>query len=323
MMRTSAGYRISTFSLRAAALALFTIAALAADTTVGRKEDVLWNKLSESIQAEDRALEGVLGVMIVDLKTGRNWAYHADEVFPTASTIKLALLAELYHQEQQAREGKPGNARLADRYTVRSEDIVVDSAIMENLTPGVTTVTNRDLAGMVVAVSDNAATNVLIDRVTFAKVNQLLDSLGAPQTRLQRKMMDLNAAREGRENIATPRQIAVLLEAIYRNKLFDTELTKDFFRLLSTTKDSWIPRLLPENLKIANKPGSLAGVRNDAGILFVPERPFVLVVMTTYDNDERKAEEVISKIARDAYRMFDVLSVSTEYGRQITERNNH
>jgi beta-lactamase class A len=163
----------------------------------------------------------------------------------------------------------------------------------------------------------------LIDRVTFLRVNQLLDSLGAHETRLQRKMMDLNAAREGRENIATPRQIGILLEAIYQNKLFGADLAKDFFQLLSTTKDSWIPRLLPESVKVGNKPGSLAGVRNDAGIVFVPERPFVLVVMTTYDNDEHQAEEVISRIARDAYRMFDVLSVSTEYGRQITERNNH
>ena len=84
-----------------------------------------------------------------------------------------------------------------------------------------------------------------------------------------------------------------------------------------------MPRLLPESVKIANKPGTLAGVRNDAGIVFVPERPFVLVVMTTYDNDEHQAEEAISRIARDAYRMFDLLSVSTGYGRQITEKNSH
>lgn len=308
---------------RLAAAALFTVAVLAGDTTASRKEDVLWNKLAESIQASDRALGGVMGVMLVDLKTGREWAFHADEVFPTASTIKLALLAELYREEQAARDGKPGNARLADRYTVRAEDIVADSAVMENLTPGVTTLTNRDLAGMVVAVSDNSATNVLIDHVTFARVNRLLDNLGAHETRLRRKMMDLNAAREGRENVATPRQIAALLRAIYENRLFGPELTKDFFRLLTTTKDSQIPRLLPESVKTANKPGALAGVRNDAGVVFVPERPFVIVVMTAYDNDERQAEDTISRIALEAYRMFDVLSVSTEYGRQITERNSH
>jgi beta-lactamase class A len=306
-----------------ALILVLTSLAGASETSATRKEDVLWDKLAQTIAVEDKHLDGVLGVAIVDLKTGREWTLHGDDVFPTASTIKLALLAELYRQHEQALAGKPGNARLTDTYTVRKEDIVVDSAVMENLTPGVTLVTNRDLAGMVVAVSDNSATNVLIDRVSFARVNQLLDSLGASDTRLQRKMMDLNAAREGRENIATPRQIAKLLAAAYQGKLFGPELTKDFFTLLSTTKDSWMPRLIPEGVKIANKPGSLAGVRNDAGVILVPNRPFVIAIMTTYDRDEHQAEEIISRISLAAFHMFDTLANSSEYGRQITERNSH
>lgn len=296
---------------------------LAGGNTASRKEDVLWSKLARSIEALDGKLDGVVGVAIVDLTSGREWMYHADEVFPTASTIKLALLAELYQQHELAMQGKPGNVKLTDLYTVRKEDIVVDSAILENLTPGVTVLTNRDLAGMVVAVSDNSATNILIDRVTFRRVNELLDSIQASETRLQRKMMDLNAAREGRENLATPRQILKLLSAVYQNKLFGADLTKDFFQLLETTKDSPIPRLLPEGVKIANKPGELAGVRSDAGIVFVPNRPFAIAVMTTYDRDERAASQTISEVALLAYRMFDTLSVSSEYGRQITERNSH
>lgn len=188
----------------------------AADDTASRKQDILWGKLAQSIEAQDRQLNGVLGVAIVDLTSGREWMYHADEVFPTASTVKLAVLEELYRQDELAAQGKPGNAKLADLYTVRKDDIVADSAILENLTPGVTILTNRDLAGLMVAVSDNSATNILIDRVTFKRVNDLLDSIQSPDTRLQRKMMDLNAAREGRENIATPRQIVKLLTAAYQ-----------------------------------------------------------------------------------------------------------
>ncbi len=99
--------------------------------------------------------------------------------------------------------------------------------------------------------------------------------------------------------------------------------TKDFFQVLETTKDSFIPKLLPEGVKIANKPGELAGVRNDAGIIFVPNRPFAIAVMTTYDHDERAAGETISRIALLAYQLFDTLGVSSQYGRQITERNSH
>jgi beta-lactamase class A len=155
------------------------------------------------------------------------------------------------------------------------------------------------------------------------RINALLDSLNLKQTRMQRQMMDLEAAKQGRENVATPGELVSLLAAIYENKLFRPELTKDLFALLSTPKDSWIPRRLPEQVKVANKPGALAGIRCDAGIVFVPNRPFAIAIMTAYDHDEHAAEEMISRIALESWRMFDILSVSSEYGRQITERNSH
>jgi beta-lactamase class A len=289
----------------------------AADDTAARKRDILWQKLATRVEALDQQLDGVLGVAILDLTDRREWDYHAEEEFPTASTIKLAILAELFHQEQLARDGKPGNQRLMDRYVVRKEDLVPDSAVLGNLTPGVTLLTNRDLAGAVVAVSDNSASNILASRVGMARVDETLESLGLKQTRLRRQMMDFEAARQGRENIATPRELVSLLAAIYRNQLFPADLTKDFFDLLSTPKDSSLPRLLPESVKVANKPGALQGVRCDAGIVFLPNRPFAIAVMTTYDRDEQQASNIIGQVGLLAYRMFDVLSVSSSYGRNM------
>ena len=93
-------------------------------------------------------------------------------MFPQASSIKIAVLAELYRQAQA------GKLKLTDLYTVQANDLVPDSYIMGGLTPGVTRITLRDLATMMVAVSDNSATNVLIDRVGMENVNALMDSLG-------------------------------------------------------------------------------------------------------------------------------------------------
>ena len=95
-------------------------------------------------------------------------------------------------------------------------------------------------------------------------------------------MMDLKAASEGRENISTPAEMMTLLEDLYRGKVLNKEMTDDFFIMLSTPKNSFIPRDLPEGLKIANKPGELEGVRNDSGVVFVENRPYVICVMTTY-----------------------------------------
>jgi beta-lactamase class A len=279
------------------------------------KESLLWHKLAAEVADADAHLDAVVGVAIKDLISDQTYFLNPDEVFPQASSIKTALLATMYREHQD------GTLKLGDLYTVNAADLVPDSSIMGGLTPGVTRVTNRDLATMMVAVSDNSATNVLIDRVGMENVNAFLERLGLHQTRLRRKMMDLKAAQEGRENVSTPREMAALLEALYRKKVLNAALTDDFFTMLATKKDSWIPRYLPEDLKIANKPGSLEGVRNDSGVIFAT-RPYILCVMTTYVRNERDAEEAIAKISLAAYRMFDRMGRASEYGRVISPANS-
>jgi len=295
---------------------LFLTASLAQSAAPSTdKQKVLWQKLEAQIHDIDQQLDGMLGVAIEDLNTGEHFLLNQDEVFAQASSIKIAVLANLYLQAQQ------GKLKLTDLYTVQSSDLVPDSDIMNGLTPGVTRITLRDLATMMVAVSDNSATNVLIDRVGMENVNAMLDSLSLTHTRLRRKMMDLQAAKEGRENISTPREMMSLLDAIYHGKVLNRAWSADFFKMLSTNKDSWIPRDLPADLKIANKPGSLEAVRNDSGIVFVEGRPYVICVMTSFLRNERDGEEAISKISLDAWRMFDRLSRATEYGRVVSPGN--
>jgi beta-lactamase class A len=286
-----------------------------ASTASTEKPKVLWQKLDSTIHDVDQHLDGVMGVAIEDLKTGDQFFLQENEVFAQASSIKITVLADLYLQAQQ------GKLKLTDLYTVQSSDLVADSDIMGGLTPGVTRITLRDLATMMVAVSDNSATNVLIDRMGMDNVNAMLDSLGLAHTRLRRKMMDLEAAKQGRENISTPREMMTLLEAIYRGKLLNKESTDEFFKVLSTNKDSWIPRDLPPGVKIANKPGSLEGVRNDSGIVFVEGRPYVICVMTAFLTNERDGEQAISKISFAAWSMFDRLSRASEYGRVVSPGN--
>ncbi len=273
-------------------------------------------KLEESILGIDRGLDGVMGVAIIDLTDGHKYLLHANDIFPQASSIKICVLAELYRQAQH------GKLKLTDLYTVNAADLVPDSDIMNGLTPGVTRVTLRDLATMTVAVSDNSATNVLIDRVGMDNVNAFLSAQGLRDTRLRRKMMDLKAAAEGRENISSPGEMAALLQALYRGEILNNEMTDDFFKMLSTHKESFIPRNLPEDLKIANKPGELEGVRNDSGVIFVDKRPFILCVMTTYLRRERDGEEAISNISLAAWRMFDRLARGSDYGRVISPGNS-
>jgi beta-lactamase class A len=294
-------------------LASLSVAQAASSSTT--KQRILWQKMEAQIQDVDQHLDGVMGVAIEDLTTGDHFFLHEDEAFAQASSIKITILANLYLQAQE------GRLKLTDLYTVQSSDLVPDSDIMNGLTSGVTRVTLRDLATMMVAVSDNSATNVLIDRVGMQNVNTMLDSLGLTHTRLRRKMMDLQAAKEGRENVSSPREMMQLLDAIYHGKLLNKESTSDFFKMLSTNKQSFIPRDLPPDLKIANKPGELEAVRNDSGIVFVEGRPYVICVMTAFLRNERDGADAISRVSLVAWRLFDRLSRATEYGRVVSPGN--
>ncbi len=302
-------------------LAAFAIVVTLASSTFGQQtprdtgSDLLWKKLETRVEEIANRLDGVMGVAILDLTDGRILLRNADRVFPTASSIKIAILLELYRQDQETRAGAKGKAKLDDLYTFDPKDLVEDSQIMAGLTPGVTRVTNRDLAQFVVAVSDNAATNVLIDRVGMQNVNATLRSLGLTKTVLRRKMIDIAAARRGDENVATPQEMARLLEAIYKERALDKQSTGQFIKQLSTLKQSYIPRLLPDAVQVANKPGELEAVRNDCGIVYAPNRPFVISVMTAYDRDEKAAGRAISEVALEAYHYFEMRGKTSEYGR--------
>ena len=92
--------------------------------------------------------------------------------------------------------------------------------------------------------------------------------------------------------------------------------------MLSTHKQSTIARDLPDGVQIANKPGEAEGVRNDCGVVFVPNRPYIICVMTSYLQNERDGEDAISRISAAAYGMFDRLGRASEYGRVVSSANS-
>jgi beta-lactamase class A len=287
---------------------ILAFAALTAATALAQPksgDDPLWKKVDARVSEVVQKFDGEMGVAIVDLTDGRMILKNADRVFPTASSIKIAILLELYHQEQQAREGAQGKARLNDVYDVEPKVLVDFSSIMQGLTPGLTKVTNHDLAQFMIAVSDNTASNVLIDRLGMENVNATLRSLGLTKTILRRHMMDFEAAKRGNENVSTPREMARLLEAIYKGEVLNKELTDEIIKQLSTLKESEIQHDLPEGVKAANKPGNLKGVRTDSGIVFAKDRPFVISVMTENARNIHVASARICGLVLEAYQYFE------------------
>jgi beta-lactamase class A len=280
----------------------------------GTLQASLQTRLEANLNQIAGQLNGVMGYALKDLTTGEAIYRLPDTVFPQASSIKLTILLEL---ERQAQEGR---LSLDEKHTIRRGETVAGDPILYMLGDGTVTMTLGDLAVFMVVLSDNSATNILIDRLGMDNINAEIQRLGLKETRLRRHMMDLKAAQAGNENISTPREMMTLLEKIRAGQALDAAHTKQYFDLLLLPKESEFHTALPDTVPIADKPGALEAVRCDTGLINVSGHPFILSVMTTYLANENDGERAIEEAARLAYAYFDRLSRSSSYGRIISEK---
>ena len=271
-------------------------------------QEVLRARLEHKIRAIADGVDGVVGVTIQDLTTTERFALRGDTVFTQASAIKLPVLVELFRQVEQGRHG------LDDLITLEENDVVPGSGVLQRLTPGSVRMTLRDVATLMVTVSDNTATNMIIDRVGMENVNQTMVRLGLPQTKLQRKMMDSEAWLADRENLSTPNEQARLLELIHRGDVLNDASRKELLHILSIPKSSRIRPLLPSGTRVAHKTGTVSGVVVDVGIVYLEGRPFIIAGMGNWLVDGPEAERALEQVALAAYQYFDRLQHSNSYG---------
>jgi beta-lactamase class A len=289
--------------------ALLATSSPATQKSADPKATELRQKLQTQLDDIAARLDGVMGYSIVDLIAGTRIERVPAEIFATASTIKLAILYEMF---KQAEEGK---LRLEEVRPLQRGQAVGGSGVLGQLSAPSMPLT--DYATLMVVLSDNTATNVLIDAVGMESVNARMASLGLTKTRLRRKMMDGAAAGRGDENISTPTEIARLLEVIYRGEGLTPEHKDQLIAILSKPKSTPIHRGIPSGVRVASKSGSLEGIQADAGIVYVADRPYVFCVMTGYLKDAASGEAAIASASEAAYGYFSRLAKSSEYGRVI------
>jgi beta-lactamase class A len=286
---------------------------------VAPNEAVVWAKLRERVDAVGKGLDGVLGVWVKDLRSGRTIELRSDQVFPTASSIKIAVLYELYRQDE---EGTVDLGEVTRPPLPRTGGDGILQSLGDNIS-----LTWRDLAVLTMGLSDNEAANLLIDKVGREAVNRRLDGLGLTKTRLRRRMMDLEAARRGDENLATPAELGRLMEVLANGTGLSPERAKDMMAVARLTKWGSGPRapspfrsLLPETVPVADKPGELEGVRCVVAFVDLPGRPYVAALMTTYLRRDEEGEEAIRTLSAALFETFDRLARASEHGRIISDR---
>jgi beta-lactamase class A len=280
-----------------------SLSALAASPNVGQPAAEFKAKFAARFEAIASQVDGVVGYDIVDLTSGDRFTHLERESFPTASTIKLAIVYELFKQVEERR------IALDETMALDRAKAVGGTGVLVHL--GTPTLSILDYATLMVTLSDNTATNVLIDRLGMDAIAARMRGLGLQGTKLRRHMMDTAAARRGDENVSTPAELVALLQAIQKHEAA--------LVLLEKPKESRLRRGLPEGIAVADKPGELDGVRVDAGIVFAKNRPYVFAVMMTFLKSEVEGERAMEELSRVAYDYFNRLGVGGSLGRRIGE----
>jgi len=272
---------------------------------------VLAAKLRTELHRIADDTKGVVGAQVIDLATGERMGVNDTLTFPQGSAIKIPLLIELYHQDDA------GALKLSTRVPVRLADRTGGSGLLQNLGDGTSELSLGDLAMFMITVSDNTATNLLIDRVGMEKVNATTRALGVPDVKLQRKMIRPRDSFAGNENIATPSGAATIMAKIAKCELpMSKERCGELRRLLEIPKGGPIEASVPEGVRVAWKPGDIEGVNTAWGLVDLPGRPYVVVGMVNY-SDADEGMKALRRIADTAYGYFHVLARSTPYGVRV------
>src|SRR5688572_19725300 len=259
---------------------------------------ILAEKMRTDLRRIADETRGVVGAQVIDLMTGDRIGVNDTLTFPQGSTIKIPLLIELFRQDAA------GQLSMATRVPIRKAD-------------GTSELSLGDLAMFMITVSDNTATNLLIDRVGMDKVNTTMRDLGVPAVKLQRKMIRPKESAAGNENIATPAAAASVMAKIARCELpMPRERCAELRRLLEIPKGGPIEASVPEGVRVAWKPGDIEGVSTAWALVDLPGRPYVVVGMVNY-SDASETQQALRRIADAAYGYFHVLARSTPYGARV------
>jgi beta-lactamase class A len=254
---------------------------------------------------EDRIARhrGVAGVVVLDSRTGEYLSIRGSEPFPSASVIKVPILVELMYRVEE------GSMGLGDPLSMLELDQTPGSGMLRHLSAPFS-LSVRDAALLMIALSDNTATNLLLEKLGPRSVGARMESLGMPGTRVFRKVFgnpadsfDPPGSERWGFGVTTPMDLARLLAWIHRGDAVTPELSSEMLRMLEAQfYRDFIPRELPSGVRVALKSGFISAARHDCGIVFGPAREYVLCVMTRDNQDTsfspgNEAEDLIAELS--------------------------
>ena len=248
------------------------------------------------------------GVAFKNLDKGESILINEKMPFHAASTMKTPVLIELY---QQAAEGK---FSLTDSITIKNEfSSIVDGSsysldstddseldLYKNLGKKVAI---ADLAYKMIILSSNLATNMLIEKVSADSVMKTMKTLGANDMKVLRGVEDTKAFEKGLNNSTTAFDNLIIFEQLANEKVVSVKASQEMTKILLDQKfNEIIPALLPANVKVAHKTGSITGIQHDGGIVILPDgRKYVLVLLSRFKGDEKRVIQPMAEVSKLVY----------------------
>ena len=289
-------------------------------------ENFYLNKLVKSINNYVENFNGVAGVSIKDLSTNWYLGINDDLIFPTASSIKIPILLKLIESSEDSKLDLLKNIEITEEMKSRGSGVI-------HKMNGTINLTIENLAILMINLSDNTATNLCIDIAGQDDVNKMLEDYEFKSMRLNRKMQDYTAIKEGRENLSSVKEMNLILEMLDSSNAIKPEVAKKVLNILSLNKSTPISQPLPENIIVAGKTGGMPGVRCETAIIYLTNRKYILTVMTSYGGNgsspskqstgEHNGSDLISEISLQTYKYFNVLDQSSKFGQGLTQTVNH
>lgn len=243
---------------------------------------------------------GRMGVYIKDLKTGRTWEYRSDELFPSASLVKVPIMVALFEKLQKK------ELRMDDELVLRRGEKRGGSGHLRWLRYG-TRLTVRQLLEKMITESDNTATNMLVNHVGFDYLQNRFANMGLVYTKIYPEGLSLTSGRVEKENYTTPREMAMLVEKIYAGEMINSKASAQMLEIMKRTKThSRFAKLLPRSWELAHKTGMLRLSCHDVGVFFAPRGDYLMAVLTWKVPDYKYAANYIAQISKITFRYYGV-----------------
>lgn len=288
----------------AAAAFLLTLGAIASTLAITQNSKLELARIN--ILAQVKKSSADVGIAFRTLDGQDEWYSRADDTFHAASTMKVPVLIELFHQ---IREGK---SKLDDTLVVKNEFRSIVDGSPYKLDPADDSETDlykaegqtrtlSQLAELMITVSSNFATNLLVEKLGVENIRATVHSLGADGVNVLRGVEDNKAYQKGMNNTTTARGLAILMTAIAEGKAVDPDASKQMVAILERQKfNEAIPARLPTGTPVAHKTGELTKLHHDAAIVYA-RRPFVLVLLVRGMAEEKDSAKLMAAIARELY----------------------